>query len=177
MKISAPELVTGNMLLRPIIASDLEHVYNGLSHPDVIRYYGVSYQTLEDTKAQMDWYKQLEENGSGMWWAIGSPDGSVFFGACGFNNLSEIHQKAEIGFWLLPDYWGRGIITSAARLICNHAFYSMGIHRIEAVVETANNNCKQVMQKLNFVLEGTMQDAEVKNGQFISLDLYALLNK
>ncbi|MCH5721323.1 GNAT family N-acetyltransferase [Niabella hibiscisoli] len=177
MKISASQLLAGNILLRPIIASDLEHVYRGLSHPDVIRYYGVSYQTLEETMVQMDWYKQLEEEGSGVWWAISSPDGSVFYGACGFNNLSEIHQKAEIGFWLLPDYWGRGIIPSSARLICDHAFSEMGIHRIEAVVETANNSCMQVMQKLNFLLEGTMQDAEVKNGRFISLHLYALLNK
>lgn len=33
------------------------------------------------------------------------------------------------------------------------------------------------MQKLGFLLEGTMQDAEVKDEQFISLHLYALLNK
>ncbi|WP_114789680.1 GNAT family N-acetyltransferase [Niabella yanshanensis] len=177
MKISCPELSAKDILLRPIVSSDLDQIYQGLSHPDVIRYYGISYKTRSETKAQMEWYQQIREEGSGVWWAIVSKDGNGFYGACGFNNYSEVHRKAEIGFWLLPEYWGRGIMVSSARLICDHAFTKVGIHRIEAVVETANHNSKRVMQKLCFVLEGTQQDAEVKNGRFISLDLYALLNR
>jgi ribosomal-protein-alanine N-acetyltransferase len=177
MKIICPELVAENILLRPIVPSDLDHIYQGLSYPDVIKYYGISYKTRSATKAQMEWFRQIEEEGSGVWWAIVSKDGDEFYGACGFNNYSPVHRKAEIGFWLLPEYWGRGIIASSARVICDHAFSKMGIHRIEAVVETANHSCKQVMKKLGFVLEGTQQDAEVKDEQFISLHLYALLNK
>ncbi len=32
------------------------------------------------------------------------------------------------------------------------------------------------MDKLDFTFEGTMKDCEIKNGKFISLDIYALLN-
>ncbi len=177
MKIICPELATEDILLRPIVPSDLDHIYQGLSHPDVIKYYGISYKTRSATEVQMKWYQQIEEEGSGVWWAVVSKNGSGFYGACGLNNYSDVYRKAEIGFWLLPEYWGRGIIASSARLICDHAFSKMGLHRIEAVVETANNNCKQVMEKLGFVLEGTQQDAEVKDDQFISLHLYAILNK
>lgn len=177
MKIICPELATEGILLRPIVPSDLDHIYQGLSHPDVIRYYGISYKTRSATEAQMQWYQQIQEEGSGVWWAIVSKDKAEFYGACGLNNYSDVHLKAEIGFWLLPEYWGRGIIATSARLICDHAFSKMGIHRIEAVVETANNNSKRVMEKLGFVLEGTQQDAEVKDGLFISMHLYALLNR
>ena len=33
------------------------------------------------------------------------------------------------------------------------------------------------LAKLNFKLEGTMQDCEVKNGEFISLDIYSIFSK
>ena len=95
-------------MLRPFQDDDLERVFRGLSHPDIIRYYGVSYNTLEETKAQMQFFRELEENETGMWWAICSPDNAVFYGAAGLNGLNKQHRKAEIGFWLLPEHWGMG---------------------------------------------------------------------
>jgi len=52
----------------------------------------------------------------------------------------------------------------------------MDLHRIEGFVETDNVNCKNAMKKLDFIHEGTMKDCEIKNGKFISLDIYAKLN-
>lgn len=45
-----PIIKTDRLLLRQFVESDLENVFNGLSHPDIIKYYGVSYLTLEATK-------------------------------------------------------------------------------------------------------------------------------
>ena len=56
-----PTIRRGRLLLRQFADSDLENVYKGLSHPDVIRYYGVSYDSLEATKAQMKFFADLEK--------------------------------------------------------------------------------------------------------------------
>lgn len=58
-------------------------------------------------------------------------------------------------------------------LICNYGFDELGLHRIEGFVESNNTNCKKAMEKLDFQYEGTMKDCEIKNGEFISLDIYA----
>jgi len=71
---------------------------------------------------------------------------------------------------------GKGLMTETMPLIFNHAFNNMGIHRIEGFVETENNNCKKALAKLQFKLEGTMKDCEIKNGKFISLDIYSKLD-
>ncbi|MBL7747030.1 MAG: GNAT family N-acetyltransferase [Chitinophagaceae bacterium] len=175
MKTNFPIIKTERLLLRQFADSDLENVYRGLSQPDVIKYYGVSYQTLEATKAQMEFFADLEINGTGIWWAVCSPDNGIFYGAGGLNSLSKEHQKAEIGFWLLPEFWGKGILAEAMPLICNYGFEHLGLHRIEGIVETENINCKNAMAKLDFRHEGTMRDCEIKNGRFISLDIYAKL--
>ncbi|MDG2431793.1 GNAT family protein [Flavobacterium sp.] len=170
-----PTLKTERLLLRQFVASDIENVFKGLSHPDIIQYYGVSYQTMEATKEQMDFFADLEKEETGIWWAICSLDNQIFYGAGGLNNLNKEHKKAEIGFWLLPDFWGQGIMNQAMPLLCDYGFDKLGLHRIEGIVETKNTNCKKAMAKLNFNLEGTMRECEIKNGKFISLDIYAKL--
>lgn len=145
-----PKLHTERLLLRQFVDRDVENVFKALSDPDVIRYYGVSYETLEATKEQMRFFANLEENRAGIWWAVCSADNKVFFGAGGINDLKKEHRKAEIGFWLLKDYWGRGIMTEAIPLILNYGFDKLGLHRIEGIVESENVVCKKAVEKLNF---------------------------
>jgi len=164
---------TNRILLRPIVESDISNIFKGLSHPEIIKYYGVSYQTLEDTKEQMKFFADLEKEGTGIWWAVCSIDNQTFYGAGGLNGLNKEHKKAEIGFWLLKEYWGQGIMTETMPLICKYGFDNLELHRIEGLVETDNLNCKKAMKKLDFHHEGTMKDCEIKNGNFISLDIYA----
>ncbi|MEO6905663.1 MAG: GNAT family N-acetyltransferase, partial [Ginsengibacter sp.] len=84
-----PTIRRGRLLLRQFAESDLENVYKGLSHQDVIKYYGVSYHTLEATKTQMKFFANLEKEEKGIWWAICSSDNKTFFGAGGLNSLSK----------------------------------------------------------------------------------------
>lgn len=172
-----PEFSTQRLLLRRFNFSDVEHVFKGLSHPDIIRYYGISYNTLETAKDQMTWFNDLERNGTGIWWAVCNEDNSMFLGAGGLNNLSKEHKKAEVGFWLFPEYWGQGIMTEAMEIILQYGFEKLQLHRIEGFVETANQNCKSALKKLEFDLEGTLKDCEYKNGKFITLEVYAKLNQ
>lgn len=161
--------------LRLIQPSDHQKIFEGLSHPDVIRYYGVSFDTFEATQEQMDWYKDLEENKKGLWWAVCLAGNQTFLGAGGLNDWNHDHRKAEIGFWLLPQHWGKGYMSEAMPLICNYAFKEMNIHRIEGFVDHGNRNCKKALAKLKFVFEGTMRECEWKNKEAQSIDVYSLL--
>jgi ribosomal-protein-alanine N-acetyltransferase len=169
-----PVFKTGRLLMRQFKDSDLENVFLGLSHPDVIKYYGVHFKTLDETKKQMNWFAELEKEETGIWWAICSSDDLIFFGAIGIYFLNKNLRKAEIGFWLMPAYWGQGIILESALLVLKYGFKNMNLNRIEAEVETENKLSKRVMEKLLFVYEGTKKDCEIKNGKYISLDHYAL---
>ena len=171
MKKEISTIKTNRLLLREITDFDLENIYNGLSNPEVIKYYGISFNSLEATKEQMTWFADSKQ----FWWAICSIDNETFYGAGGLNDLSKEHKKAEIGLWLLPDFWGNGIMREVMPLICNYGFEKLGIHRIEGFVESENKNCKKAMEKFDFQHEGLMKDCEIKNGKFISVDIYSKL--
>lgn len=172
---SSAIIKTDRLLLRPIKQEDKQNIYKGLSHPNVIKYYGVSFHSLEATEEQMTWYRELEQNQTGIWWAICSLDCETFYGAGGFNNLSKQHKKAEIGFWLLPEFWGKGLMREAFPAICNYGFETLNLNRIEGFVDSENSSCKKAVEKLNFKLEGTMRECEVKDGKFLSVDIYSKL--
>ncbi len=89
---------TSRLLIRQMGAQDIKYVFTGLSHPDDIRYYGVSFSTLEETKAQMEWYATIEKDRTGQWWAICDPGDQHFYGAIGFNDIHPVHHRAAIGF-------------------------------------------------------------------------------
>ena len=96
-----PVIKTSRLLFRQFAESDLSNVFKGLSHPDVIKYYGVSYTFLREAKKQMVFFTDLEKIETGIWWAICSLDNKIFYGAGGLNSVIKEHNKAEVGFWLL----------------------------------------------------------------------------
>lgn len=170
------EINTQRLQLRSFIEDDLEQIYLGLSDPEVIKYYGVHYSSLEETKLQLEFFNELETNKTGKWWAICDAYTNEFYGAIGLNDLKEEHKKAELGFWLLKEHWGKGYISEALPEICKFGFIKRKLHRIEAIVEQENSNSKKCLIKNNFILEGTMKECEIKNGRYISLEIYAKLN-
>jgi len=161
--------------LRPITAEEHENIFLGLSNPEVIKYYGISFRTLEETKEQMRWFQDLEKNETGKWWAVYNTNTNQFLGAGGFNDLSKQLKKAEIGFWLWPKFWGKGYMQEAMPIICEYGFKELGLERIEGFVETENKNCQRALEKLQFNLEKTDLDCEQKNGKLISIQTYSKL--
>ena len=100
---------TPEVALREITDSDLPLIFKGLSNPAVTKYYGVSFDSVEETREQMEWYSSQKTSGRGQWWLImleGEP-----VGAAGYSDLDE-EGNLELGFWLYPEYWGKGIMRS-----------------------------------------------------------------
>ena len=60
-----PQLITERFLLQQILAEDQQFIFEGLSHPGIIPFYGVRYNSFEDTKEQMDWYEKSYKEGTG----------------------------------------------------------------------------------------------------------------
>lgn len=171
-----PRLETQRLVLRQIVPADISKVFEGLSNKKVIKYYGVSFKTLEATEEQMDWYEALWNDRTGMWWGISLKGEKDLIGACGYNNYEEQHQKAELGYWLIPGFWGKGYATEALRPVLEFGFDQMQLQRIEAFVEKGNRASNRLLEKLDFKYEGTMENCEFKNGRFISLRIYALFH-
>jgi ribosomal-protein-alanine N-acetyltransferase len=171
-----PALATRRFLLRRIVRADVDAVFQALSGPRVYATCGVSYDSLDATEKQMDWYEHLYASGTGIWWAICSPESKrELIGACGFSSLDSHHRRAEIGYWLLHDHWGCGIASECVEAIVSYGFRSLQLHRIAADVDIGNDRSSRLLEQLGFRFEGIRRGCELKNGTFLDLQCYSRL--
>ncbi len=170
-----PVLSTERLHMRQIGPGDLIPVFKALSDQEVIKYYGGFCSNLTEAQIQIDWYNQIRVEETGMWWAISYKDAEILLGAIGLYEWNKDHKRIEIGCWLLPEYWGLGIIKEAGKVVCDYAFKNLGIHRVEAFVETENEKSKKILQYMGFAYEGTMKDCVFRNNKFANLEIYAKL--
>lgn len=171
-----PHLQTDRCLLQEIKAEDQAFIFEGLSHPKIIPFYGVSYHSFEATTVQMNWYRQIVKDGTGTWWKIIDKKSGERVGAVGFNYYNALHSKCEIGYWLLPQFWGKGIIAEVLKTVIAYLQNEKKVHRIEASVDEGNERSRTLIEKAGFIKEGKLRDYERKNGEYISLYLYSLLS-
>jgi ribosomal-protein-alanine N-acetyltransferase len=172
-----PQLMTERCVLRQIQQADKAALFAGLSHPKVVAQYGISYASEEATQEQLDWYRALELNNSGIWWAIclASQGGQSLVGACGIYDIDDYNRNADIGYWLLPEYWGTGIMQECLQRVLTYGFQDKQLHRIEAEVEHGNLASVRLLQKLDFRWEGRRQQVAWRDDHFVDLNYYALL--
>lgn len=164
-----------SVVLREFRDDDLEFVFSGLSNPKVIKNYGISYESIIDCKEQMKWYKKISAERVGYWFAIEAKFTKDKLGALGINNICQKNNSAEIGYWLLPENWGRGIMKEAITGLLFFVFNELNIHRVSATVDVDNLNSQRTLQSLNFTMEGISRECEIKDGKYISLLNYSLL--
>lgn len=161
--------------LRGVTAADHAAVFAGLSDPQVIAHYGISYDTYESCQVQMDWYDSLVRDGSGEWLVVERRGDGRFLGCIGYNDRDAVHRRAEMGYWLLPEFWQQGYATEALRAFTAHVFATTDLHRLRAEVEEPNRASWALLERCGFTHEGTARDCEVKDGAFISLRIYSRL--
>ena len=79
----------------------------------------------------------------------------------------------EIGYYLRPEFQNLGIMTEAAKQICELAFEELGIVRIFGRVFEPNIASRRVLEKAGFELEGIMKNAFTRNGNIYNGCIYA----
>jgi RimJ/RimL family protein N-acetyltransferase len=81
----------------------------------------------------------------------------------------------EIGLALLPKYRGRGLGTTAQRLLVRHLFDCTLAHRIEAQTDVGNIAEQTALERIGFRREGLLRSARFRQGTWHDMLMYGLL--
>lgn len=97
-----------------------------------------------------------------------------FMGTCGFHCWQQEGdmEKAEMGYDLSPEFWGKGYMSEALEELIKVGFEVMQLSYVEAHVEQDNIRSQQLLKKLDFQLDDLHQDHlmiyKLTSAQFIS---------
>ena len=98
-------------------------------------------------------------------------------GGIGYTLHSDVERiGAEVGYWLGHEFWGRGIATTALRLLTAHAFQAHPeLQRLWAVPYATNAASARVLEKAGYVREGTLRRSAIKDGRVLDQWMYAIV--
>ncbi|SFB30234.1 ribosomal-protein-serine acetyltransferase [Lentibacillus halodurans] len=96
-------------------------------------------------------------------------------GVAGFNHFDWQNGIGSIGYWLGSNYEGKGIMTRAVSGLIDYAFYSLELNRIEIRAAYDNKKSRAIPERLGFVREGQIRQAEWLYDHFVDHVVYGML--
>ncbi len=104
--------------------------------------------------------------------------GEEFCGLVGFVATDTDNRRTEIGYWLLPEYQGQGVMTRCVRYLCLWSVEARSINRVQIRCAVGNHSSNAIPQRLGFQLEGTEREGELlASGKYADINVYSLLKE
>jgi RimJ/RimL family protein N-acetyltransferase len=139
---------TERLWLREYVPEDAAATFELGSNPEVQRYTGDACLTsVEQARAVLcehpiaDYHK----HGFGRW-AVVYKTNDRLIGFAGLKHLDEL-REVDLGYRLLPGYWGLGLATEAARACVRYGFDTLKLSRIIGLVDPLNSQSVRVLEK------------------------------
>ncbi len=151
----ADEIRTERLVLRPILVEDLDAYAAMYADPEVVRF--ISDGTTASRDETAEWLdrtiRRNELDGWDMRSVVRADDGAVL-GRCGIA-VREIDGRIEreVGYLLGREHWGKGYATEAASAMRDRALRELGLRRVIALIQHANDASKRVAARLGMAHE------------------------
>lgn len=154
-------LETERLILRKLTTEDAEFMFELLNDPSFIRNIGDRHiRTLDDACAYIlnGPVKSYEKNGFGLYLIV-LKETHESIGMCGLIRRETL-EDVDIGYAFLPRFWSKGYAIEAARAAKAYAKDVVGLKRIVAIVDPANEPSIRVLEKLGLRYEKMVRLSE-----------------
>jgi [ribosomal protein S5]-alanine N-acetyltransferase len=99
-------------------------------------------------------------------------------GGLGLHPGEDVHRHAaEVGYWLGVDYWGRGIMAAALRVVVPVAMAHFGLYRVHAGVYSGNRASMRLLERVGFRRDGVLPCAACKRGELLDVHVYSVTRR
>jgi ribosomal-protein-alanine N-acetyltransferase len=171
-------LETERLLLRRLDNSDINEVFALRSNSSTMQFIPRPLvQNDEEALAHITMINDKIDNNEGINWAITIKGNPKLIGIIGHYRIQPQNYRAEIGYMILPEFNGKGIVTEAIKVVVGYGFDEMKLNSIEAIIDPRNFASERVLQKNGFVKEAHILENEFFDGKFIDTVIYSLLKR
>ena len=175
---SFPELDSERLILREILPEDAEIMFELRTDDDVMLYMDTyKMKSIEDADKLITSLSESFKKGAGINWGLVDKREKVFIGYFGIWRIDEKNCRGEIGYALLPKYWGKGFMQEAFNVLLPYAFRELNLHSLEGNVNPDNLASIKVLEKAGFRKEAYFRENFLFDGQFKDSIIYSLLEK
>lgn len=171
-----PTIRAERVRLRWLTGKDALDLFEIFSDPEVMRYWSTPALREEDEAQKLlDQIHRYHREKSLFQWGVALQDDDRVVGTCTLARIDAKNRRAEIGYALNRQQWGRGLMKEALTALLDHAFDTLALHRIEADVDPRNAASIALLETLGFEREGYLRERWLMGGETQDSVLLGLL--
>lgn len=146
-----PILITERLTLRQLLLKDAQDIFALRSDSEINKYLDRKpSKTIEDARSFIDNITENIKNNESIYWAITLTESRTFVGAVCLFEFSDKHNKCEIGYELLSNFQGKGIMREATSKVIEYSAQTIKVQTIEAFTHKNNQRSTKLLEKLEF---------------------------
>jgi RimJ/RimL family protein N-acetyltransferase len=164
-----PPLQDGVVALRPLDGRDAPSVQRAIEDSEIRRWFDNSGVSVRD----------VVERSSARWESSEAAEFAILDdGRCVGSIWLDLgpSSRATVGYWLLPEARGQGLMTRALVLVTRWAFAELGLRRIGLLADPRNAASVNVAERAGFRREGVLRSWVDVNGERVDHVSYSLLS-
>ena len=169
-----PEIKTERLLLRKIETSDCDVILFLRSDETVTKF--IERPENRKTKNISEAIKFIEElneyleKNKSITWGITLQNDPKIIGTICLWNFSHNKKTAEVGYDLLPEFQGKGIMNESLKMIIDFGFKELKLDKIEAFTHYKNESSKRLLEKNGFQFIENRKDLDNKSNIIFELE-------
>ena len=172
-----PTLQYGLVTLRPSTEADIDSIFQACQDPLIPAFTTVpANYTLDHAIdfVRSDLFGLAERREIRFIVDYGNGDDIAFAGVISLHTINIKNHSAEIGYWLEKSMRGKGIATTATKMITDYGFRSLGFRRIEGLADVENTASQKLLTKAGYQREGILRNKVTRDdGRQIDMALFA----
>lgn len=172
-----PLIETPRLILREIYLYDVYDMYEYAKLPEVGPSAGWRpHSSLTETRDTIKLFLNKKRYGQLGVFAITLKDNLKMIGTVELHTYTKGH-KAELGYTINPEYWGKGYAVEASKYVIAWGFEALGLKRIECTAFSSNKQSSRVCEKLGLTYEGLRRKGYMLyDGSVHDLECYAIID-
>ncbi len=173
-------LQSDRLVYRRLSEDDYRIFHDLYTNPEVMRYaYLDQLESGEKTEAAFRETLKLQPQGEGDQFVVTHKDTGEDIAIVDYEVLKKQEQGGicEIGYFILPEYWGCGYGAEMGRAMIDELFTNHTLHKIVASCNGNNRSSENIMKKLGMQKEGILRKIRYKEGRWDDEIKYGLLRE
>src|SRR5260221_3601487 len=146
-----PILITERLTLRQLVSNDEQEIFTLRSDSEINKYLDRQISnTIDDARNFINKVNENINKSDSLYWAVTLTDKNILVGTICLFGFSDENYKCEIGYELLTNFQGQGIMKEAVEKVIDCAFNTIKVKKIEAFLHRDNQSSIRLLEKLSF---------------------------
>ena len=146
-----PILITERLTLRQLVSNDEQEVFTLRSDSQINKYLDRQIaNTIDDARNFINMVNENINKNESLYWAITFGEKNILVGTICLFSFSDENNNCEIGYELLTNLQGQGIMKEAVEKVIDYAFNTLKVQKIKAFLHRCNQSSIRLLEKFSF---------------------------